>query len=108
MNDTLLRGRVYMIDLGERVGRKPFLVVTNTARNRAFGEALAVRITTTAKPRLPSIVELAQPDAPLVGRVLCDAFAVIYPDEVLEDRGALSPGTMRQVEVGLQAALGIR
>jgi mRNA interferase MazF len=103
----LIRGRVYMVDLGHEVGPKPHVVVSKNRRNSAFGDALAVRITTSRKPNLPSIVELSQADAPLVGRVLCDAFAVIYPDEVVTDRGALSPSTMRAVEDGLKSALGI-
>jgi mRNA interferase MazF len=101
----LTRGRVYLIDLGGDIGAKPFLVMSNNRRNRSFHDALAVRLTTSPKPRLPSIVELVAADAPLVGRVLCDAFTVIYPDEVLPDRGALSPPTMRLVEIGLKHSL---
>jgi hypothetical protein len=48
---------------------------------------------------------LVAADAPLVGRVLCDAFTVIYPDEVLADRGALSPPTLRLIEIGLKHSL---
>ena len=103
----LLRGRVYRIDLGADIGLTPFLVVSNNRRNRGLGDALAVRLTTTDKVDLPSIVPLRDLDAPLVGRALCDRITVIYPDEVQADLGAVSAQTMRAVEEGLMHALGI-
>ena len=47
--------------------------------------------TTQPKPNLPSIVELAPPDAPLRGRVLCDNIIELGDDEVLADHGVLTP-----------------
>ncbi|MFJ9728538.1 type II toxin-antitoxin system PemK/MazF family toxin [Streptomyces sp. NPDC101209] len=99
-----VRGRVYMADVGN--GRKPWLVVSNNARNTRLGDCLAARITTSVKPDLPSIVELSAAD-PLVGRVLCDDIVNLYRDELLEDRGALTPQTMVRVAAGLRAALAI-
>jgi mRNA interferase MazF len=99
-----IRGRVYMADIG--AGRKPWLIVSNNARNRQLDSCLAVRITTTPKPRMGSIVELGADD-PVVGRVLCDDIAVLYRDELLEDRGALAPSTMRAVADGLRVALSL-
>ena len=51
-----VRGRVYMADLGH--GEKPFLVVSNNARNTKLGDCLGVRITTSPKPDIASIVPL--------------------------------------------------
>lgn len=104
---ALLRGRVYRVDLGSPVGKKPLLVVSNNRRNEAFDDALAVRITTSDKPKLASIVPLAAADAPLEGKVLCDSYVIIYPDEVEADLGALSVGTMTRVGDGLKASLVI-
>lgn len=100
----LTRGRIYYADLGR--GDKPYLVVSNNGRNARLGSALVVRITTTTKPRLDSIIELA-PQDPLVGRVLCDNIAVMYADEVKRDGGALTPGTMLRVAAGLRSALAL-
>lgn len=104
----LQRGRVYEVDLGGGIGRKPCLVVSNNRRNAALPSVLAVRLTTSSKPVLASIVELAPADAPLVGRVLCDDVLEVWPDEVTRDLGALSPATQARVDDGLRAALDLR
>lgn len=98
------RGRVYRADLGN--GLKPFLIVSNNHRNRALDSALAVRLTTSVKPQIDSIVELDRHD-PLVGRALCDDIVVIYRDELRDDLGALSRATMTKVAAGLAHALAI-
>ena len=102
--NTFTRGRVYYADLG--AGDKPYLVVSNNGRNRQLGSALVVRITTSAKPPLDSVVQLS-PQDPLVGRVLCDDINVLYADEVKREGGALSLPTMVRVAAGLRAALAI-
>jgi mRNA interferase MazF len=95
-----------MATLGQH--RKPWLVVSNNARNASgLGTVLAVRITTSNKPALDSIVELDRSD-PLVGRVLCDDITYLYADELEELAGALSPSTMMRVDNGLRAALALR
>lgn len=104
MTQPLTRGRVYYADLG--ADEKPYLVVSNNGRNQRLDSALVVRITTSRKPQLESIVELSSAD-PLVGRVLCDNIAVMYADEVKRDAGALSTGTMMRVAAGLRAALAL-
>ncbi len=102
--DTFTRGRIYHADLG--AGDKPYLVVSNNSRNRQLGSALVVRITTSVKPPLDSIVQLS-PQDPLAGRVLCDDINVLYSDEVKHEGGALSLPTMVRVAAGLRAALAI-
>ncbi|MFC8270807.1 type II toxin-antitoxin system PemK/MazF family toxin [Streptomyces cinereoruber] len=98
------RGRVYMADIGH--GLKPWLVISNTTRNEKLDSCLAVRITTTPKPELDSIVPL-NPADPLVGRVLCDDIAQLYRDELNQDTGAVSPVTMRRVNAALAFALSL-
>ncbi|MGX2997648.1 type II toxin-antitoxin system PemK/MazF family toxin [Streptomyces sp. JNUCC 64] len=105
MSDIVpVRGRVYRADLGH--GLKPWLVVSNNARNRALDDLIVVRITTSVKPELPSIVELGKDD-PLVGRVLCDDLGPLYRDEIRGDLGALSHQTMLKVATALQHVLAI-
>ncbi|MPZ62904.1 MAG: type II toxin-antitoxin system PemK/MazF family toxin [Propionibacteriales bacterium] len=94
-----------MVTLGEY--RKPWVIVSNNARNSRLGSSLGVRITTSKKPELDSIVELTRDDG-LTGRVLCDDITVIYHDELEELRGALTPATMMRINTGLQAALALR
>lgn len=100
------RGRVYLIDLGE-VGHKPFLVVSNNGRNMRMQSFLAVRVTTSEKPPLDSIVRLDRADQPLVGSVLCDELHTFYRDEIVKEWGALSPTTLVRVNTGLRAALAL-
>lgn len=99
-----IRGRVYRADIG--YGLKPFLVVSNNRRNRALDSSLAVRLTTTAKPEMPSIIRLSHNEA-FAGSVLCDDITPLYHDELREDLGALSRGAMMLVARGLAHALGV-
>ena len=99
------RGRVYATDLG--YGRKPWLVVSNNARNAHLATCLALRITTTPNVReRPTVVVLGSGD-PLVGRVLCDDLEQIGCDDFVGDLGALTPSTMIAVAGGLRAALAL-
>lgn len=99
-----VRGRVYMADVGN--GDKPFLIVSNNARNQKLNSCIAVRLTTSKKPDMTSIVELGPAD-PLTGRVLCDDLLELFRNELKRDVGALSQATMDQVAVGLRFALSV-
>lgn len=99
------RGQVIRADLGLDEP-KLFLVVSNNRRNQSLPQVLAVRLTTSGKPNIPSIIELGHPEV-FVGRVVCDDIVEIYEDEVLSVVGSLSPGAMRAVNAGLAAALGM-
>ncbi len=99
------RGRIYRADIGH--GLKPFLVVSNNQRNNNLEDCIAVRITTSEKPLIPSIVELTAADHPLVGRVLCDDIVTLFRDELQHDLGAVSLTTMQAVGTGLRAALSL-
>ena len=100
----LQRGRIYAADLANVEGQKYFVVVSNNRRNRALDTVLAVRVTTTAKPVMASVVELGTKEA-VKGRVVCDDIVELWEDEIRRDLGALSPTAMRAVERGLGAAL---
>lgn len=100
-----VRGRIYWADVG--YGRKPWLCVSNDARNRALDHFLAVRLsTTTGRPPLASIVRTSAAD-PLTGVVLCDDLVQLFRDEVDADGGALSPGTIAGVAAALRFALAL-
>lgn len=99
-----LRGQIYWLDLG--YGEKPWLVVSNSSRNRALGSALVARVTTTPKPPLPSIVELEAGD-PLAGSVICDDIETMYLDDQPRFGGAVSPPTLDRINAALLVALGL-
>jgi len=101
----LVRGRVYGAKLEHFPTEKYYLVVSNNSRNRKLDTALAVRLTTTRKPPMDSIVPLSRSEA-FTGNVLCDDIVELWQDEITRDLGAMSPGAMQQVNAGLAAALG--
>ena len=102
----LQRGRVYAATLAHIEGEKYYLVVSSNRRNERLSQVLAVRLTTSPKPLIPTVVELDHRE-PLTGRVLCDDIEALYPDEVRRDMGALSPSAMGRVEAALRAALDL-
>ena len=102
----LLRGRVYAARLSHLDEDKYFLVVSNNRRNRNLPQVLAVRLTTTPKPSLPSIVPLG-PAEVFSGNVVCDDIVELWEDEVRRDLGALSPAAMAAIARGLAAALDL-
>ncbi|TLP57911.1 hypothetical protein [Microbispora triticiradicis] len=64
---------------------------------------LAVRITTSRKPPLPSIIELTAGDL-VAGRVLCDDIGVLYREDLRRDLGSLSLRTMMRIGQGMRHA----
>ena len=105
MTWPLSRGQVVQADpgLGEP---KLFVVVSNNRRNQQLPQVLAARLTTSRKPDIPSVVQLAHPEA-FNGFVVCDDIVEVYLDEVVSVAGALSPRAVRAVNAGLAAALGL-
>ncbi|MFM1965336.1 MAG: hypothetical protein RL134_1061 [Actinomycetota bacterium] len=104
---ALVRGRIYRARLQGMSEDKYFLVVSNNARNRALASVLAVRFTTSPKPRLPSIIEMPGTESLPGGRVVCDDIYDLYDDEVRADMGAVSHSVMLKVGDGLKAALAL-
>lgn len=94
------RGQVYRCDLG--YGLKPWLVVSNDARNRLLSDIVAIRLTTTARD-LPAWVKLSAAD-PLTSYANADCIAQLAKDELGECLGALSPPSMRAVNQALAIA----
>jgi mRNA interferase MazF len=102
----VLRGRVYAARLSHLDEDKYFLVVSNNRRNRNLPQVLAVRLTTTPKPALPSIVNLDSREV-FSGWVVCDDIVELWEDEIRRDLGALSRAAMDAVGRGLAAALDL-
>lgn len=104
----LHRGRVYLADLTDEGGEaKPWVIVSNNARNRGLSSALAVRVTTTNKFNdLDSVVELPGGEC-VHGWVRCDSLTTMWEDEPTKEVGGLSAPAMRAIEGGLRAALGM-
>jgi mRNA interferase MazF len=100
----LSRGQVVRADVGLNEP-KLFVVVSNNRRNQRLGDVLAARLTTSTKPSIPSIVELE--GERLSGRVVCDDILPLYEGEIVSVVGGLTPRTMRSIDLGLAAALGI-
>jgi mRNA interferase MazF len=102
-----LRGQVFHVDI-EGIGPHYYLVVSNNERNAHLGDVLAVMLTTTSPSvHRPSYVPLVRGPDPFEGWAKCDDLGPLYRDELGPVKGALSPGTMRRVNVGLAAALSL-
>jgi mRNA interferase MazF len=98
-----LRGQIFSADLG--YGLKPWLIVSNNARNRNLDSVIAVRITTTRKHAyLPTVVPLSGTD-PLTGYVMVDDLMQLDSNELSTHLGALTPATMSAVSRALRIAL---
>jgi mRNA-degrading endonuclease toxin of MazEF toxin-antitoxin module len=102
-----LRGQVFHVDV-ERAGPHYWLVVSNNQRNAHLNDVLVVQLTTTP-PRSPraSYVPLAKGQDPFEGWAKCDDIGPLFRDVLGTFKGALSPGTMRRVDVGLAYALNL-
>ncbi|ORX13080.1 type II toxin-antitoxin system PemK/MazF family toxin [Mycobacterium xenopi] len=98
-----LRGQVYRCDLGH--GAKPWLIVSNNARNRHTADVLAIRLTTTPRT-LPTWVPMA-PNDPLTGYANADNIETIGKDELGDYLGAVTPATIVKVNAALATALGL-
>ncbi len=100
----VIRGRVYAAKLSNLKEEKYFLVVSNNQRNSHLPQVLAVRLTTSPKPSIPSIVEIGKGEV-FLGRAICDDIIELYEDEIRRNLGALTPAAMSAVGNGLKAAL---
>ncbi|WGY04332.1 type II toxin-antitoxin system PemK/MazF family toxin [Nocardioides sp. QY071] len=101
----LVRGQVIQADIGLDEP-KLLVVVSNNRRNERLGSVLCARMTTTAKPDLPSIVPLEHPEV-FVGCVVCDDIVEVFEDEVMAVRGGLSGAAIPVLNDALRAALDI-
>lgn len=102
---TLSRGQVIRVDIGLDEP-KLFVVVSNNSRNRNLHSVLGVRLTTSPRPPLPSIIDLPG-DEIVTGRVVCDDIVELWVDEVITTLGSLSVRAMDRVNRGLASALAL-
>lgn len=102
-----LRGQIFHFD-EKGVGPHYWLVVSNNQRNTHLRDVLTVMLTTTP-PRSPraSYVPLDKGHDSFEGWVNCDDIGPHYRSQLGPVKGALPPATMRRVEAGLAAALGL-
>ena len=105
MSWPLARGQVVLAHIGLNEAKR-LLIVSNNRRNRHLQSVLAVRLTTTKKPDIPSVVPLHHEDQ-MTGFACCDDIIEIFENEVVQVVGALTPSTMARVSRGLGAALHI-
>lgn len=104
---SVTRGRVYGADIGH--GEKPWLVVSENARNRVLDTVLAVRLTTTTNlDHVASAIRLSPADRPLAGWIRADDIEQLFVDELGREWGALSSPTLRDVDLALHQVLGLR
>ena len=101
----LTRGQVIQANIGLDEP-KLLVVVSNNRRNEHMPSALCARLTTTAKPDLPSVVQLDRTET-FVGCIVCDDIIEVFEDEVLARRGGLSGQAMAALNDGLRAALSL-
>jgi mRNA-degrading endonuclease toxin of MazEF toxin-antitoxin module len=102
-----LRGQVFHADV-RGIGPHYWLVVSNNQRNAHLSDVLTVMLTTTApRSTRASYVPLAKGQDPFEGWVKCDDIGPLLRDWLGPVRGALSPHTMRRVDIGLAAALSL-
>ena len=105
-DEQLYRGAIYSVWLEYISEEKLFVVVSNNRRNKYLDSALGVRITTSLKPDLTSIVVIDAGES-VTGRVLCDDIEIVYPEDVRKREGAFSRKMMAKIDTGLRAALDL-
>jgi mRNA interferase MazF len=101
-----IRGQVFMVDVPELGEEKPFLVVSNNARNRNLDTVVCVRVSTSPNrpAHIPSIVPIDDRGA-VVGQVLCDDVLTVRRSRLKRMVGALPARIMTEVNAGLRSAL---
>jgi mRNA-degrading endonuclease toxin of MazEF toxin-antitoxin module len=104
----ITRGSVWGFRYLDTDEPKPVVVVSNDGRNRSRFECVhVVRITNRPKRPLPTIVELADVDAPLHGRAMVDEVEMVHKDDLEDRRGQISPATMRAIDDALRRVFSL-
>lgn len=85
-------------------GAKPWLIVSNNARNHVTADVLAFRLTT---PRGASDPGSARIGRPLGGYINTGNIESLDKDELGDYLGTLSPASLLVVNQGLTVALGL-
>lgn len=103
-----VRSQVFFVDLGDQIGSKPFVVVSNNRRNKNLDTVLGVRITTTNRnTQLETVVPLGRDCGDLAGWALCDDVEKLWADELCAPAGSVGAHTMAAINNGLRVALGL-
>jgi mRNA interferase MazF len=101
-----VRGEVFFVDLGNEIGRKLFVVVSNNQRNRALTTVLGIRITTTNRnTHIETVVPLGSDCGDLAGWAVCDDVEKLWRNELVRPAGTLGARTMSAINQGLRTAL---
>lgn len=106
MAQPFIRGQVWLATLPGMSESKMYVVVSNSDRNRALGNALAVRVTSTRGPDLSSIVQVPRNES-IGGYVLCDDVEFLYPEDTIRLVTGLTGITMARIGDGLRATFGL-
>lgn len=106
-----MRKQVRFATIREEEGRKPYLIISNNARNKNFDSVLAVRITTTLKHkhhRSNYLLPLSEQGC-IKGVVLGDTIIEIWKDEFDQQEPTcyITERSMKHVEESLKVALGM-
>lgn len=108
------RGEVWIADLDpirgrEQAGRRPVLVISETAFNRGPADLVVIVPITSRKRGIPSHVPLAPPEGGLTFEsvALCEAVRSIARDRLTRRLGTASPMTMSAVEDVLRVLMGL-
>jgi mRNA interferase MazF len=101
------RGQVWWAGVG--LAEKRFVIVSNNVRNRKLNDVLGVRLTTSPKPDLPSIVEFPEGVVPGTSRsyAIGDDIWPLYRDDLDGPITALTPAQMREVDRAMAVALDL-
>jgi mRNA interferase MazF len=105
---TPSRGQIWWAGVGLEENKR-FVVVSNNVRNRQLNDVLGVRLTTSHKPDLPSIVAFPDGVAPGLARsyAVADDIWPLYKIDMTGPIGALTPAQMSAVESAMRVALDI-
>jgi mRNA-degrading endonuclease toxin of MazEF toxin-antitoxin module len=107
-SQELLRGSVWSFRYLETDEPKTVVVVSNDGRNRSrFEWVHVIRITSRPKRPLPTIVDLADADAPLTGRLMADELELAHEDDLGDRRGMLSRQSMPALDDALRRVLAL-
>jgi mRNA interferase MazF len=101
-----VRGQVCFASLRGVDGEKPYVIVSNNARNAALETTLAACITTSSKAHTRTAVAIPEGEC-CVGYVLCDDIEPLYPEDVRRLVGGLSLSVMLEVGSALKVALAL-